>query len=1142
VNHPPEAVLSGIQSVYKRDIVTLDGSRSSDQDQDPLTYQWTQISGPAVVLNGAMTAKPSFIAPSATSSLSFSLIVNDGKVNSTSGSTSVLVQNRAPIAFAPSSLAVATNSSLILDATGSSDPDGDPIGCTWVQTGGPLVSLQSLSSYKATCITPGSPAVLTFSLMANDGETNSQPVTVTVNVQTTANGVPIVYAGSSQSVFRQSRVTLSGIGTDPDGDPLTYQWTQVSGTSVTLQNPTSPSTSFTAPGVDGDLVFSLTASDGKALSIPSNVTVHVVDRRPTVTSVQISPAAPKRNDPVRAVVVASDPDGDPLSYAYSWTRNGVPVAGATDATYPPGNQVKGDALGVNVTVSDGTLSASAGTQTLIVDSPAVLSSNAPTAATYGQAVTFQVSATDPDGDSTGTFEVDYGPAGFKVDELGSVTWTPSGPMFDRSLDLNWAVRLKGDPAARLTGTIALADPTREYPLVRSNMGIPTNGNCIEISDFDGDGSNSVLIGSNTLYLLKKAGTDYAQTWVYPFDPGMSTTISALAIGDATGDGRREIYFASGTLITALDGVTRREIARFGQDLSALTGPKALITWKALRAADLDGDGHLELVCLGGEGSYGSTDWLYVLDGKTLAIKWKISQTGLGGSMAVANVDADAALEIITAGGYVYDGVTHANDWAYGAGFGFTVDAGDVDGDGIAEIVGAVDWTAVKVYSAVLKSPIWEIPTSDIDSIKVVNLDGASPAEIVVGDGQWGNVTVYRYDSASKAVVKVGQINSQDHGVSGIAAGDVDGDGQLDLVWGSGRSSSGADVLVVTSWGPTPTLKWKGPSPQLDGPFSGAKPARLTSGQTKLIFATPQTASGYNGMRILSLHPTTGALAVSSEVDSNWSRVSACDVGDVFGTGFDRVLLGSANYYDNYFAVMNVESNQKDWVSAKLGAASAITHADMNGDAIQDLIGLTSDGYIYAWDVAHQTLIWSSTSLGSGKDLGVADLDGDGVPEIVGLTGSNVITFAKSQATGTWLETGRYALSGQDLLLADTDGDGKPEIFVLGVATTGGALKVFKLDGRLQLLHSFAAYNLAGIYLEASDFPRKNLLATLSTGSYSTPTPPRIVALDPNTGALVWQSPALLGTTPLNSLETIDLNKDGKRRISFGTSKGMCVTR
>jgi outer membrane protein assembly factor BamB len=240
--------------------------------------------------------------------------------------------------------------------------------------------------------------------------------------------------------------------------------------------------------------------------------------------------------------------------------------------------------------------------------------------------------------------------------------------------------------------------------------------------------------------------------------------------------------------------------------------------------------------------------------------------------------------------------------------------------------------------------------------------------------------------------------------------------------------------------------------------------------------------------------------------------------------------------------MNVESNQKDWVSAKLGAASAITHADMNGDAIQDLIGLTSDGYIYAWDVAHQTLIWSSTSLGSGKDLGVADLDGDGVPEIVGLTGSNVITFAKSQATGTWLETGRYALSGQDLLLADTDGDGKPEIFVLGVATTGGALKVFKLDGRLQLLHSFAAYNLAGIYLEASDFPRKNLLATLSTGSYSTPTPPRIVALDPNTGALVWQSPALLGTTPLNSLETIDLNKDGKRRISFGTSKGMCVTR
>jgi hypothetical protein len=193
-------------------------------------------------------------------------------------------------------------------------------------------------------------------------------------------------------------------------------------------------------------------------------------------------------------------------------------------------------------------------------------------------------------------------------------------------------------------------------------------------------------------------------------------------------------------------------------------------------------------------------------------------------------------------------------------------------------------------------------------------------------------------------------------------------------------------------------------------------------------------------------------------------------------------------------------------------------------------------------VAHQTLIWSSTSLGSGRDVAVADLDGDGIPEIVALSSTNVITHAKSQATGAWLETGRYALAGQDLLLADSDGDGKPEIFVLGATASGGATKIFRFDGQLQLLQSFPAANLTGIYLEASDFPRKNLLATQGTGSYSTPVPPRIMALDPKTGALVWQSPSLLGTTPLNSLETLDLNKDGKRRISFGTSKGVCVTR
>ena len=56
------------------------------------------------------------------------------------------------------------------------------------------------------------------------------------------------------------------------------------------------------------------------------------------------------------------------------------------------------------------------------------------------------------------------------------------------------------------------------------------------------------------------------------------------------------------------------------------------------------------------------------------------------------MDADAALEIVTAGGYVFDGATGANEWAYAGGFGAAVDTGDLDGGGVEQIVGMDGWS------------------------------------------------------------------------------------------------------------------------------------------------------------------------------------------------------------------------------------------------------------------------------------------------------------------------------------------------------------------------------------------------------------------------------------------------------------------
>jgi hypothetical protein len=82
VNHPPVASAGDDQTVAPGAVVTLNGTASSDEDGDRLSFVWRQVGGtPMVDLTGTFAAIAHFTAPANitnATTLTFSLTVTDG--------------------------------------------------------------------------------------------------------------------------------------------------------------------------------------------------------------------------------------------------------------------------------------------------------------------------------------------------------------------------------------------------------------------------------------------------------------------------------------------------------------------------------------------------------------------------------------------------------------------------------------------------------------------------------------------------------------------------------------------------------------------------------------------------------------------------------------------------------------------------------------------------------------------------------------------------------------------------------------------------------------------------------------------------------------------------------------------------------
>jgi hypothetical protein len=374
VNREPVANAGVDQNVTTGDVVTLDGSASTDPDGDLLTYAWTLLARPggsAASIVNATSPQPTFTVDKS-GTYTASLVVSDGVTTSVADEVVITASsgNSAPVANAGPDQNVLVGATVELDGSGSTDADDDLLTYSWSITSKPAGSNAQLTYAGETDDDPAPTfvadvaGVYVIGLVVHDGKTPSAVASVTV-IAATGNVAPQANAGDDVSTVAGQTVTLDGtLSSDANGDPLTYAWTIVSrpdGSAAVIQSPTAASPTLT-PDVAGSYVIELVVSDGQLASTPDRMMVTA-----GVPGVNLAPVAVpgprQRNVAVGSTVQLDgsksyDPNGTPITYQWSFKSKKfakTPIENATTALPTFVADKRGNYVLVLV-VSDGELS------------------------------------------------------------------------------------------------------------------------------------------------------------------------------------------------------------------------------------------------------------------------------------------------------------------------------------------------------------------------------------------------------------------------------------------------------------------------------------------------------------------------------------------------------------------------------------------------------------------------------------------------------------------------------------------------------------------------------------------------------------------------------------------------------------------
>lgn len=304
---------------------------ASDPDGSIASYFWTKRSGPAATISGE-TSETLSLTNLVAGTYTYRITVTDDDGAEVSSDVTITVipeeANKPPKVVAGEDKTLFLPTTTVTISGSASDSDGSIASYSWTKTSGPPLTMANANSPTVTInnLVAGS-YVLRLVATDDDGDTAFDEVTITVFAGP-VNQAPVANAGPNQTIVSPNNTTaLSGSGFDPDGSIVSYQWSQISGPSSTLESPTSP-TLLVNNLVVGSYVFQLAVKDNLGATGTGTVQVTVVEEGINQTPVADAGFDRLISLPENSLEIqGSGKDQDGSISKYEWTKKSGPATG-----------------------------------------------------------------------------------------------------------------------------------------------------------------------------------------------------------------------------------------------------------------------------------------------------------------------------------------------------------------------------------------------------------------------------------------------------------------------------------------------------------------------------------------------------------------------------------------------------------------------------------------------------------------------------------------------------------------------------------------------------------------------------------------------------------------------------------------------